>query len=47
MFDYPVVLTPDGDTVLVTFPDVPEAITFGVDDDDIQITVDQARALTK
>jgi len=30
MFDYPVDLTPDdNDTVLVTFPDVPEAITFG------------------
>lgn len=31
MFDYPVTLTPDGDTVLVTFADVPEAITFGAD----------------
>lgn len=29
MFDYPVELTPDGDTLLVTFPDIPEAITFG------------------
>ncbi len=29
MFNYPVILTPDGDTILVTFPDVPEAITFG------------------
>ena len=34
MFDYPVVLTPDEDTVLVTFPDVPEAITFGADEDE-------------
>ncbi len=34
MFDYPVILTPDEDTVLVTFPDVPEAITFGMDDDE-------------
>jgi antitoxin HicB len=34
MFDYPVILTPDGGTVLVTFPDVPEAITFGMDDDE-------------
>jgi antitoxin HicB len=34
MFDYPVTLTPDEGTVLVTFPDVPEAITFGVDDDE-------------
>ncbi len=30
MFDYPVTLTPDGATVLVTFKDIPEAITFGV-----------------
>lgn len=30
MFDYPVRLEPDdNDTVLVTFPDVPGAITFG------------------
>ena len=34
MFDYPVTLTPDGDTVLVTFADVPEAITFGCDEDE-------------
>lgn len=32
MFDYPVILTPDDGTVLVTFPDVPEAITFGMDE---------------
>lgn len=34
MFDYPVILTPDDGTVLVTFPDVPEAITFGIDEDE-------------
>jgi antitoxin HicB len=34
MFDYPVTLKPDGDTVLVSFVDVPEAITFGADEDD-------------
>jgi antitoxin HicB len=34
MFDYPVVLTPDDGTVLVTFPHVPEAITFGADKDE-------------
>lgn len=34
MLDYPVTLTPDGDTVLVTFADVPEAITFGNDEDE-------------
>ena len=32
MFDYPVTLTPDDGTVLVTFADVPEAITFGADE---------------
>jgi antitoxin HicB len=35
MFDYPVTLTPDDNgTVLVTFADVPEAITFGADEDE-------------
>ncbi len=34
MFDYPVTLTPDDGTVLVTFVDVPEAITFGTDEDE-------------
>jgi antitoxin HicB len=34
MFDYPVILTRDNNTVLVTFPDVPEAITFGADKDE-------------
>jgi len=34
MFDYPVMLIPDEGTVLVTFPDVPEAITFGLDEDE-------------
>ena len=34
MFDYPVTLTPDDGTVLVTFADVPEAITFGMDKDE-------------
>ena len=34
MFDYPVTLTPDGETVLVTFADVPEALTFGADEDE-------------
>ena len=34
MFDYPVTLTPDTGTVLVTFADVPEAITFGMDEDE-------------
>jgi antitoxin HicB len=32
--DYLVTLTPDDDTVLVTFTDVPEAITFGADEDE-------------
>ena len=35
MFNYPVTLTPDDNgTVLVTFVDVPEAITFGADEDE-------------
>lgn len=34
MFNYPVTLTEDGDTVLVTFADVPEAVTFGADEDE-------------
>lgn len=34
MFDYPVTLTPDDGSVLVTFVDVPEAITFGADEDE-------------
>ena len=34
MFNYPVALTPDDGTVLVTFADVPEAITFGADEDE-------------
>lgn len=34
MFDYPVTLVPDEGTVLVTFADVPEAITFGADEDE-------------
>lgn len=34
MFDYPVTLTPDEGTVMVTFADVPEAITFGMDEDE-------------
>lgn len=32
MFDYPFTLTPDDGSVLVTFADVPEAITFGADE---------------
>lgn len=34
MFDYPVILTQDDGTVLVAFPDVPEALTFGTDEDE-------------
>lgn len=34
MFDYPVTLTPDGGTVMVSFADVPEALTFGADADE-------------
>ncbi len=31
---YPVTLTPDDGTILVTFVDVPEAITFGSDEEE-------------
>jgi antitoxin HicB len=31
MFNYPATLIKDGDSILVTFRDVPEAITFGAD----------------
>ncbi len=34
MLAYPVDLTPDGDAIVVTFPDVPEAITYGEDEAD-------------
>ena len=34
MFDCPVTLTPDEGTVMVTFVDIPEAITFGMDEDE-------------
>ncbi|WP_374359877.1 type II toxin-antitoxin system HicB family antitoxin [Pseudoduganella danionis] len=37
MFDYPVTLTPDDGSVLVTFPDVSEAITFGINEEDALI----------
>ena len=34
LFDFPVTLTPDEGSVLVTFADVPEAITFGADEEE-------------
>ncbi|WP_432742369.1 type II toxin-antitoxin system HicB family antitoxin [Methylobacter sp. G7] len=37
MFDYPVILTPDDDTLLVTFPDIPEALTFGANKEDAML----------
>lgn len=44
MTDYPVTLTPDGGTVLVTFADVPEAITFGMDEADALLQAADALA---
>jgi len=32
MYAYPVKFEQDGDSILVTFPDIPEAITFGEDE---------------
>ncbi|MEX0762804.1 MAG: type II toxin-antitoxin system HicB family antitoxin [Dehalococcoidia bacterium] len=51
MFEYPAVLEPDdNDTVMVWFPDMPGAVTFGDDDDEARaygvgalITVTSAR----
>ncbi len=37
MFDYPVILTPDDHTLLVTFPDIPEALTFGINEEDAML----------
>ena len=34
MLAYPVDLTPDGGAIVVTFPDVPEAVTYGEDEAD-------------
>ncbi len=34
MFRYPVMLKKDGQDILVTFKDVPEAITFGKNEND-------------
>lgn len=34
MYDYPVSLEPDDDTIMVTIPDVPEVVTFGEDEAD-------------
>lgn len=38
MLSYPISLTPDDNgTLLVTFPDVPEAITVGDDEEDAKV----------
>jgi len=37
MFDYPVILTPDDHTLLVTFPDIPEALMFGINEEDAML----------
>lgn len=34
MRTFPITITPDGNYLLVTFPDVPEAITIGKNKDD-------------
>ncbi len=47
MYSYPVHLAPDdNDTILLTFPDIPEAVTFGEDEDDaLMRAVDALRAI--
>ncbi len=42
MFEYPVDLKPDGETILVTFPDIPEAITFGEDEEEALLQAQDA-----
>ncbi len=42
MYAYPVYLEQDGDSVLVTFPDIPEAITFGADADEARLHAQDA-----
>lgn len=43
MWKYPVELTPDdNDTILVTFPDIPEAVTFGEDRDEALMRAEDA-----
>lgn len=43
MLIYPVELTPDdNDTLLVTFPDVPEAVTFGEDEPEALLMAEDA-----
>ena len=43
MWNYPVVLTTDDNTtILVTFPDIPEAITFGEDRDEALMRAEDA-----
>ena len=47
MYAYPVSLENDGDSVLVNFFDIPEAITFGVDKDEALLHVlETAREFT-
>lgn len=44
MLRYPVTLTPDGDTLLVTAPDLPEVTTFGEDEADALVRAADAIA---
>lgn len=39
---YPVVLTKDGDSIIAEFPDVPEAITVGADEDNALVWAQDA-----
>jgi len=42
MYAYPVKIERDGDSMLVTFPDIPEAITFGEDEGEALIQAQDA-----
>jgi antitoxin HicB len=37
MFNYPVILSENDETVMVSFPDIPEALTFGQDEEEALI----------
>jgi len=39
---YPVILTKDGDSIIVEFPDIPEAITVGSDEENALISAEDA-----
>jgi hypothetical protein len=47
MFNYPTTFTRDGDTILVTFRDVPEAITFGANKEEALLNAVKSKICCK